>query len=164
MRKVSNFIVVLLILSGVQFGYGQSLKYGKITSASATSSATNGSLRWSLGELTVGNLDEGTAGSLQQGHQWLVQYVPVDKIATIDVKIQVYPNPSTDYLTVQVEETTTSKLLGQLTSLEGNILKEVVLHDFQSTIAIQDLSVGIYFLTIVEEETGAQSTYKLIKQ
>lgn len=82
-------------------------------------------MRWFLGELTVGSLDGGTAGSLQQGHQWLVQYVPVDKIATLDATIQVFPNPSTDYLTVAIERTSSSKLIGRLVSLEGILLKQI---------------------------------------
>jgi len=164
MKKTSKFFCLFLLIFGIQQSYGQSLKYGKITSASASSVATNGSLRWSLGELNVGSLDSGTGGSLQQGHQWIVKYVPIDKISSIDANIQVFPNPSTDYLTIQMEEIGNAQLLGRISTLEGRVLKEVALQDIQSTIDVKELSIGIYLLTIVDEQNSTQSIYKLIKQ
>lgn len=81
----------------------------------------------------------------------------VQEIA-VDDRISVYPNPSSDYILLQADETIE---LVNIYSLEGKLVKQETVGNYQSTISVSDLKTGVYIIELQTKETSYQT--KLIK-
>lgn len=126
----------------------------------ASANNASGSISFSVGQLGVGNVSNGT-GSMNQGIQqaYQVDLVQVDEHA-IELNAKVYPNPSTDYLIIELVAQGTKRCQ----VLDGNG-KVVELFDFTNvhTLDISKYANGTYFLTVVTE-SGNTVTHKFTKR
>jgi hypothetical protein len=71
----------------------------------------------------------------------------------------VYPNPNSGSFRVRVgNEAFIAPLSWQLFDAMGRMIKSGMLQDFESTVSVESISAGIYFLTIQsEQQIGTQS-------
>ncbi|MCP4442391.1 MAG: T9SS type A sorting domain-containing protein [Aureispira sp.] len=163
-------ICVLILVLGFSFWAGsaqaQTIGNEVMNSAGSTHTASNGTqLKWSLGELIVGKLDGGNAGSLNHGHSLIVQEtVGVEDVKALEIELAVYPNPTTSILNIQVEELPSKPLNARLLDVSGKQLKALELQDNSTNISVTDLPVGTYILTIEDLQAKTQKSYKIIKK
>jgi hypothetical protein len=68
--------------------------------------------------------------------------------------IKVYPNPATDLLNVEIENVTVKQ--ASLRNIQGQVVR--VLQDNMSSVAIEDLPAGTYFLEVQTKERGSLVT------
>ena len=83
----------------------------------------------------------------------------VEKVKDINPNFQIFPNPSTDQFTIQLDDfdaTKTNRL--RIFNLQGQLIKEMPLSNPITQIEVKDLPAGIYFVQLNE---GA--TRKLVK-
>ena len=73
--------------------------------------------------------------------------------------IKVYPNPTSNVLTVTINENANYKLY----TITGQIVKQGKLTTVDNTIALQDLSKGYYLLRI-NSENGSSQSIKVLKE
>ncbi len=84
----------------------------------------------------------------------------------IENKIQIYPNPSVDFLKVSIEE---SKLVNPqivIHSIIGNKL-EVLTEKMSANefkVDVKNLPAGYYLVAIKDASTGFSETYKFLKR
>ena len=110
-----SFTLLLLGLGGPQAQESQTASGGQATGAGGSSSYTVGQV--------VYTTNTGTNGSVAQGVQQ-----PYDISTTlginetsINLEMNVYPNPTTDYLTLKVEES--KGLSYQLFDMQGKLIE-----------------------------------------
>jgi hypothetical protein len=102
--------------------------------------------------LNIGSTNTLTEKVVKSG---LTNSVAEDKSAKN--RIVVFPNPTTDYLTIPIDGIKTIIV----TDLSGRILKSITTH--QQTISLLDLSTGQYFITISTKYSGIITTQKIVK-
>lgn len=87
-----------------------------------------------------------------------VANVGLDEV--VNSGVEIYPNPTSNSVTVRWEENVTSV---QLTDAQGKILREIDARGFKETaIDMQSLSMGMYFVSVVGDE--GRSVHPLVKK
>ncbi len=89
-----------------------------------------------------------------------------DEMETEIMKVVVYPNPTNDMINVNYTIENSSNVTLRLTSIHGQILKEVKTNNAiglqMSSIDISNQSSGMYFVTITTETESF--TTKVVKR
>ncbi len=82
------------------------------------------------------------------------------------VKVQLFPNPATDYLSIKFELPHAKKIKLAMNTIIGNSLEveAEVVDDFEVRIKVRDLPSGYYLLAIHDSESNFQNTYKFLKR
>ena len=75
--------------------------------------------------------------------------------------IQLFPNPTTNYLTLKIEEAYKSASY-QLIDLQGKVIKSNKVDGDETTIKMEGLPTSIYFLSI-SDNNQLIKTFKIIK-
>jgi hypothetical protein len=83
-------------------------------------------------------------------------YIP-DEAANFESSLKVYPNPASNHFYVHYRPSTENTLTGGLYSNTGNLMKEFSFNEGStwsktSKINIEDLSAGVYFIRIAEDQ------------
>jgi len=78
----------------------------------------------------------------------------------ISIKVEIYPNPASDFVTLVIERNSNADLLLNIYNIMGSLVKTEMLKQNQQQINIGDLSNGIYIVEI--KSKGLAGTQKLI--
>ena len=151
------FIIGLISLSG----FSQSISKQVIGTAGKTQTNSNLKVSWTAGEPVVGLM---TAGGNQLGNGY---YPAMDLQAlnvednTLDVKIKVYPNPTSQMLYVSHPELNSFSI--QITDLNGKAIYSGVISK-ETPLDVSNYTQGMYLVTITSKEANKKNTYKIIKK
>jgi len=135
-----------------------------IPASGGNASGSDGTVSYSIGQ-TVYSIHEGTNGTEVQGVQQPFEITVVTGIYDakwISLSVKVYPNPTTQFLTLVVNEPDISDLSYELYDLDGKILIKKGIKDSQTQIAVERFAASIYFLKIMHS-TAEIKTFKIIK-
>lgn len=156
-------LITSLILFMTLTSQAQSITRGSLTSAGGLFSAGGNTLTWTLAETVVGTFDGGTNGSLSNGQQQVVisEQVSVKSLKEELLNIQIYPNPTTSFVTIELAETMDLQL--QLLNTEGKLLQQQKLSTNSTQIDFSQVPSGIYWLNIHDQKESIK-TYQIIKQ
>ncbi|MBK9329409.1 MAG: T9SS type A sorting domain-containing protein [Sphingobacteriales bacterium] len=81
-----------------------------------------------------------------------------------DVKINVYPNPTTGIIAIKTEGTSTKKIYLDIISIDGKKqLQNIELDGTEKNVDLSPFSSGIYFLNFKDISDNNQTTYKILK-
>ncbi len=162
MKNVRLKLCAFLLL-GLSLG---ELKAQEVIPASGGEAAgIGGSVSYSVGQV-VYTTHSGTTGTLaqgvQQGYEITVE-TGIEEAEGITLTISVYPNPTTDYLTLKVGNYTNEKLIYQLYDMMGRLLESEILTENETKISIVKLMPASYFLK-VSTHNKEMKTFKIIKE
>ena len=79
----------------------------------------------------------------------------------LDTEVTVFPNPTTDFLQVQVNSAHSEPLMYNITNLQGNLMTQGNLNASTTQIALQSFPAGAYFLNIIQN--GAVKSVPVVK-
>lgn len=145
------------------FGLGVMQAQEAITATGGESMGTGGTASYSVGQIVYRTITSVT-GSASQGVQqpFEIQVVTGINEKFINLIMNVYPNPSTNYLTLNVEEKESSLFNYQLYDLQGKLLKSNQLTSNNTLINVEKLPKATYFLR-VNKNNKEVKTFKIIK-
>ncbi|MBU2914562.1 MULTISPECIES: T9SS type A sorting domain-containing protein [Reichenbachiella] len=89
-----------------------------------------------------------------------------DELLDLTNQIDIYPNPSVNFIVVNIENSNLKKVTFQLHSVIGNtvdVQAESIGKD-KYKIDLRNYSSGYYFLIIEDEETQFKEAYKFLKK
>ena len=155
--KLSTVLLFVIGLTGLQAQNTIPATGGNATGAGGTSSYTVGQV--------VYNTYNGTNGSAAQGVQQPFEIsvvTGIEEALGISLEIMVYPNPTTDFLTLSVDNFEASNLSYYLYDINGRLLETKKLEGKQTSIAMSNLVPATYFLK-VSEGSKELRTFKIIK-
>ena len=127
-------------------------------------SGTGGTVSYTVGQVLY-NTNSGTSNSEAQGVQQPYEIsivVGIEAQQCIRLSCQVYPNPSTNYLVLEVENYDLKDLHYQLLDVSGKLLKSKRIESTTSTISMKSYVPSVYLLQVISESTIIQ-TFKIIK-
>ena len=158
------FLTILLVLSLASFLHGQSVQPATVTAAGQTFQNAGIQLDWTLGELATMNFEvEGQ--SIKQGFfQSSYTVTAVDELQDEIARIQLFPNPTADYLNFEADFEYTRAVQLQLLDSSGNSIwvKSRSVQSLQEIYSLHDLANGIYFL-VVQLDKELIQTFKINK-
>ena len=155
-------IPITLIAAGILWaGFAQAQESANSSGGDATGSG--GTVAYSIGQV-VYTTNTGTNGSVAEGVQQPYEISIVLGIDnhTINLELTAYPNPTTNFLTLNVGNAELSTLNFQLYDILGKLIESRKIISSSETIAIENLPTATYFLKVTNNNNEVK-TFKIIK-
>ncbi len=135
-----------------------------IPATGGNASGNSGSVSYTIGQVFY-ITSAGTNGSVAEGVQQPYEIsvvVGVEEAEGINLVCRAFPNPATDFLTLEVEIHDNKDYFFQLYDMMGKLLVSENLIDTRTTISMQNLPPAIYFLKITVNQRVVK-TFKIVK-
>lgn len=154
---VATLLAFTFFLSTVSAQESVNVSGGNVTSS-------GGSLSYSVGQV-VYTTNKGTNGSVAQGVQQPFEIsvvTAIEEAKGITLSVMAYPNPTTDYLTLELREFELSNLIFQLFDIHGKLLQNEKITSNKKIIVMSNLLPATYFVKIIQGNREVK-TFKIIK-
>jgi hypothetical protein len=153
-KTITSIAFLLLGLGALHAQESPIAAGGEATGAGGTTS-------YSVGQVAYTN-NTGTNGSVAQGVQqpYEVSVTAGIKETNINLELSIYPNPTTNYLTLKTEDN--SNLSYQLMNMQGKVIENKKVTADQTIIAMETLAKATYFLKVTKNDQLIK-TFKIIK-
>lgn len=153
--KLSAVLLLGLGLTGLQ-------AQTSVNATGTNASGSGGTVSYSVGQV-VYTTNTGTNGSVAQGVQQAYEIFTVGiKETELNIFLTVFPNPTTDYLTLSIDDFEISNLSYQLYDMNGKLLQNEKITGNQTSIVMSNLVPANYFLRVIHGNKEVK-TFKIIK-
>jgi len=155
--KLSAVLLLGLGLTGLQ-------AQTSINATGGNASGSGGSSSYSVGQVAY-QTHTGTNGSVAQGVQQPFEIsvvTAIEEAKGINLSVSAYPNPTTDYLTLEVKEFELSNMSFQLYDMSGKLLQNEKITGNQTSIVMSNLVPATYFVKVIQDNKEVK-TFKIIK-
>ena len=133
-----------------------------LSATGGDASGSGGTVAYSVGQI-VYTTNTGTTGSVAQGVEQAYEISSVGiKETALNISLSVFPNPTSDFLTLKVQYYNNEALSYNLLDEQGKLVlnEQIITQDTQ--VAMSTLARGAYFINIVQANKKIQ-TFKIIK-
>ena len=158
--KLSAVLLLGLGLTGLQ-------AQTSVNATGGDASGSGGTVSYSVGQV-VYTTNSGTNGSVAQGVQqpYEISVVTgIEEAKGINLSVTAYPNPTTDYLTLSIDASTTLSIQSmsyQLYDMNGKLLQSEKITGNQTSIVMSNLVPANYFVKVTQGNKEVK-TFKIIK-
>ena len=150
-----KIILIILLFSAVISTKAQKV----VSSGGDYQERSSGSLSWTIGEPVVGTVSNGNV--ITQGFQQSRLIIAnISEVKNPQVKVLVFPNPTSEFLTVKLSEHQAYTM--QLFNLNGQLLMEQKANSIENKINMTTYTKGTYLLKLTNNKES--NTYQIIKQ
>ncbi len=118
---------------------------------------STGSMTWTVGEVIINTIQSPDNHLTQGFNQTRINFASIEEFTT-KININVYPNPTTDYINVEASKKTTLRVY----DMSQKLIKTVSLEK-QDQVDLSDLSSGTYILSFYRKNNTIK-TIKIIVQ
>lgn len=156
------FILSAVLLLGIGLTGLQAQE--AIPASGGNASGSGGTVNYTVGQV-VYTTNTGTNGSVAQGVQQPYEISVVSEIEqTKDIYLMctIYPNPTTNFLTLKIENFNNKNLSYQLYDIQGKLLENKKMNENNTIIVMKNLVPAIYFLKVIKENKEIK-IFKIIK-
>ena len=147
-------------------GFNQGYAQKASTASCGDASGSGGTAPYSVGQIAYTTYN-GTTGSVAQGVQQPYEIsvtVGLEELG-INLDLSAYPNPTTDYLILQIDASTTlinEPLSYELYDIFGKLIERNQIAASRTTIDMAQLARATYFLKVIQDNKEVK-TFKVIK-
>ena len=122
-----------------------------ISSSSGDASGSGGSVAYSVGQI-VYTTNTGATGSVAQGVEQAFEISSIGIIETdLSISLQIYPNPTSDFLTLKVQDYNNENLSYELFDEQGKLLSNEKVITQETQVAMSSFPRAIYFMNVSQE-------------
>jgi hypothetical protein len=158
--KINLFLVFLAFL--LSFSANAQTVHQVLSASGGDATGSGGSVAYSVGQI-VYTTHTGTTGSVAQGVEQAYEIYSVGiKETTLNISLSVFPNPTSDFLTLKVEDYNDETLSYTLLDEQGKLILSEQITNQETQVAMSTLARGSYFINIVQANKKIQS-FKIIK-
>jgi len=158
MKKTKLIIMFSLIsaITGIKAQQG-------FTASGGGASGSGGTAAYSVGQI-VYTTNTGAGGSVAQGVQqpYEISIVLGLEDHQISLEMKVYPNPTSDFLILNVGNFELSTLNFELFDVSGKLFESKKITSITETISMENLPSSTYFLKVISNNEEVK-TFKIIK-
>ncbi|WP_290680228.1 T9SS type A sorting domain-containing protein [Kordia sp.] len=135
-----------------------------ILSSGSDTTGSGGSSSYSVGQLFY-NTNTSATGSVIQGVQQSLEIFTLSnhELTSLNLKAVTYPNPSTDYVVLSLNDANLTNVSYALYDIQGRLVAQNKVLQASTKIEIQALGFGTYVLQ-VQQNNKALKTFKIIKK
>ncbi|MCJ7449016.1 MAG: T9SS type A sorting domain-containing protein [Bacteroidales bacterium] len=156
----------LIALTAIcMFGFGTAIHaQNAIPASGGNASGSGGSVSYSVGQI-VYTTNTGTNGSAAQGVQQPYEIsvvTSIEEALDISLEMVVYPNPTTDFIKLKIENYEVKNLRYQLYDINGSLLKDNKVEGNETNIVMNNFLPATYFLKVTDNNKVIK-TFKIIK-
>lgn len=161
MTKNKSRPIALLAAGLLWAGLAQAQESANASGGDATGSG--GTVAYSIGQV-VYTTNTGSNGSVAQGVQHAYEIFTVGiKETALNISLTIFPNPTTENLTLQIGDYNNQKLSYQVFDMQGKLLNSGQITAEQTQINMNSLPVATYFINVVNQENKKVQSFKIIK-
>ena len=158
--NINNILFPLLLVLGIggSSGYAQE----SINTSGGDAVGSGGTVAYSIGQ-TVYSFDSGSNGDVQQGVQqsYEIYLVGIEEEPSL-ISLNTFPNPTADYLTLEVGDLSNEVMKYEVMDLQGKTLLTGDITHAKTSIDLSRYGTGAYFMKI-SKESNELKTFKIIK-
>ena len=134
------------------------------TATGGDASGSGGSVAYSVGQV-VYTTNTSTSGTVSQGVQQAYEIFTTGINETeLNISLSVYPNPTANNLTLQIQDYKNEKLWYKLFDMQGKLVNNGQVTAQQTQINTSSLAAATYFIHIVNQENKQVQSFKIIKK
>jgi len=157
-QKKLKLCAGLLVAFGISSGYAQEAT----TASGGDASGGGGTVAYSIGQINYTYVT-GSNGNVSEGVEQPYEIYLVGISETeLNIQLSVFPNPTTEKLTLQLGDYNNQKLEYQLFDFQGIMVGQRTITENRVQIETSDLAAATYFLNIYQDNKQIQS-FKIIK-
>jgi len=160
--KKLKLIIVLLLGLGLTGLQAQEA----IPATGGEASGSDGSASYTVGQVVyttnVGTNGNSVTEGVQQPYEISV-VTSIPEVKDINLSVSAYPNPTSNYLTVKVENYKTANLQYMVFDLNGKLLQTVKATGSETQIETSELVSGNYFVKVLDDKKEIK-VFKIIKK
>ena len=159
-HKKLKFSAILLLGLGLTGLQAQT----SINATGSNASGSGGSASYSVGQVAY-QTHTGANGSVAEGvlQPYEISVVMgLEETKGINLLVSAYPNPTTDYLTLEVQEFELANLNYQLYDKQGKLLQSEKITGNQTSIVMSNLVSATYFVKVIQGNKQVK-IFKIIK-
>jgi hypothetical protein len=155
-------IIVMLLVCLLWAGLAQAQESANTTGGDAT--GLGGTAAYSIGQVVYTTQNSST-GSVAQGvqHAYDVYALGMEH-NELNVAMDVYPNPTSDNIILQIPDFNNQQLWYRLLDAQGKIIVREKIITQQSAINMYNLSSATYFLQVVNQDNKQAQSFSIIKK
>jgi len=125
-------------------------------------SGIGGTVAYSIGQVAY-TYESGSNGDISHGVQQPYEIYAVGlEEESNNISLAVFPNPSSDYLTLKFDDYSNELMDYQIFDLNGKLIKNERINMDQTQIDLTSFVNGTYFIEIIKESKKIQA-FKIIK-
>jgi hypothetical protein len=133
-----------------------------LSATGGDASGSGGSVSYSVGQI-VYTTSTGTTGSVAQGVEQAYEISSVGiKETALNISLSIFPNPTSDYLILKVEDYNNEVLSYHLIDEQGKLVMNEQITNQDTQLAMSTLARGAYFINVLQANKKIQ-TFKIIK-
>lgn len=135
-----------------------------VTVSGGEGAGSGGTLSYTLGQVFYTAATE-TVGSVSQGVQQGIELNTFSnpELTTVNLNAVTHPNPTTDYVVLNISDSSLTNLCYTIMDVQGKVLLNGQISNSDTHISMQNLSLGIYMLKVIQNNTEIK-TFKIIKK
>lgn len=122
------------------------------------------SLNYSIGELSVQTYENADCFLTQGQQQGNLIVTSLNDIKNSKFTIKAYPNPTNDFVMIDIESNNINELEFSLRTITGRLLQSKRELLQQQKIEMNQYVSGTYFLSVTDKKKKSVQTFKIIKQ
>ena len=156
-KTTTSVLFLLLSIGGIQ-------AQETLPASGGNASGSGGSVSYTVGQVFYSS-NSATNGTVTQGVQQpfeISEITGLEEVQEINLTVSAYPNPTTDYLTLSIDEFDISNLSYQLYDMQGKLLQLEKISENQTSIVMNNLVPATYFVKVLKGSTEVK-TFKIIK-
>lgn len=124
----------------------------------------DGSVSYSIGQTLYTYSESSSGNSLSIGVQQAYEIIDVSiNNSEIDLNIAIYPNPTSDLITLSLKHSEIENLSYQLFDISGKLIYENSIISEYTNIQIQNLAQATYLLQVIDVNKNKLKTFKILK-
>ncbi len=157
--KTNTLYFLAFLLS---FSVNAQTSHQVLSATGGDASGSGGTVAYSVGQI-VYTTSTGTSGSVAQGVEQAYEISSVGiKETALNISLSIFPNPTSDYLTLKVEDYNNEALSYHLIDEQGKLVLNEQITNQDTQVAMSTLARGAYFINVLQENKKIQ-TFKIIK-
>ena len=153
--------LLLLCLEGTTSLHAQET----VTTTGGEASGSGGTASYTVGQVvyttTTGTGGNTVAQGVQQPYEISV-VTGIEEAKDINLSVSAYPNPTTDYLSIKVENYETANLQYMVFDINGKLLQTVKATGQETQIETSNLAPANYFVKVLDNNREIK-VFKIIK-
>jgi len=136
-----------------------------VNATGGNASGSGGSVSYSVGQV-VYTTNTGTSGSVAQGVQQPYEIsvvTAIEEAKGINLSVTAYPNPTTDYLILDIPDFHLFPFTFSLYDMNGKLLQNEKITGKQTSIVMSNLVPANYFVKVIQGSKEVK-TFKIVKR
>jgi hypothetical protein len=135
-----------------------------IPATGGNATGSGGSVSYTVGQIgysTISGANRTVTQGVQQPYEISV-VTGIDEAKGINIICSAYPNPTSDFITLKVENYDNKSLSYELFDISGNLLENKKIEGNEITIPFGERSPSLYFLKVTDKNKVIK-TFKIVK-